>query len=307
MKSIVSDWNGTIYKEVDETKTYKGIALAYRNRLIRKVIHLNPIAAGKLVKLLIDKKEIEKAKSEYDNGKRKLEEVYKEFNERIVSKLDSSSIMKAVYDISTENKNKVDKRLLESFKEIRKLRKIQVGILSVAYETAIFCTLLETDYQEVFYYPKITDPDVLRRVKEKELTEEDALERYGEGASEYHIIGDKLIDKNGKDVDESPYAKHEGPLKFALRTYRKKGIFLEDEFARKRGYSQITYFGDTEDDISCFDYVTSNRGRVVLPFFLIERAVNDVKSREFLRKATEKYNAFVPKDEADLKNFLDKD
>jgi len=281
MKSIVSNWNGTIYKEVDEGKTYKAIALAYKNELMRRVTHhLNPIAAAKLVKLFVDKKSIERAKEEYRQGRKGLEEVYREFNERIINGKRRSFIRSAILSFAETVTNELDSRLLNPLGDIKYTKGIPVGILSVAYESVIWALVYKSGYLEIF--------------------------NNGNGGEDVYIVGDVLLDKDGEDVDEIEGLVDPIVSKFALRIYRKKGQYLEEEFARKRGYREIVYFGGTEDDLPCFDYVTSNGGRAALPFFLIERAKTDLKAREFLRTAIEKYNAYAPKDEANLKNFLEK-
>jgi hypothetical protein len=50
--------------------------------------------------------------------------------------------------------------------------------------------------------------------------------------------------------------------------------------------------------------VTSNNGKAVLPFLLIERQKENQKVVDFVNLCTSKYNAFVPKDEDDLAKFL---
>ncbi|MCX6778418.1 MAG: haloacid dehalogenase-like hydrolase [Candidatus Micrarchaeota archaeon] len=53
-----------------------------------------------------------------------------------------------------------------------------------------------------------------------------------------NIFGDRIV------LNSNGTAKG-----FELRTYGKKAFFLENEFARKRGFRSIIYFGDSEDDL----------------------------------------------------------
>jgi hypothetical protein len=262
-KSIVSDWNGTIYKEVDEKKTYLNIGLAYKETLLNGVKHLSPKAVFKLIGLLKTKSKLEGIYREIKAGEADVEEIYHVFNERVIDGLDPNIIFSSVNKLANTAINEVDRRIL-SVVWAEKTGGTKTGILSAAWERSIIMIL-----NAVKYNYKINPFDY-----------ED-------------IVGDKLA-----------YNSNGTAKCFLLRTYGRKGYFLEDEFARKRGFKNIIYFGDTEDDLSCFDYVTSNNGKAVLPFLLIERQKENQKVVDFVNLCTSKYNAFVPKDEDDLAKFL---
>jgi len=82
-----------------------------------------------------------------------------------------------------------------------------------------------------------------------------------------------------------------------LDIYGHKGEVFEDEFLRKRGYiaGETVYAGDTEDDLPVAELLP--RGHFVVPFYATDA---------FRNMAASRYGAFVPKDQDEWAEFLDR-
>jgi hypothetical protein len=261
-KSIISDWNGTLYKETDEKKLYAKIGIAYLKSLIKETRH-SPKTVLKIIGLVKTKFQLEGIYKKVKTDGTKIKELYEIYNKKVIDGLDPYFIFSLIDGLSAKAVEDVDRRLIRLIWS-EKIKGIKTGILSGAWERSIIAVLSE--------------------IKRK----------YGMKPFDYEdVVGDKL----SYNADGTAHG-------FELRVHGRKGYYIEDEFARKRGFRNIIYFGDTEDDIDCFDYVTSNGGKVVLPFFLIERQKKDKKVTEFISYCSSKYNAFIPKDERDLMKFL---
>jgi hypothetical protein len=256
-KSIVVDFNGTVYRPFDENKTYFKIVTDYKISLIKG------LKVGKLFRLLKTKTLLDETYKEIKAGRAEVKKIFEIFNENVIDGLPQQFIHSSIDEMAIIAKNDADERILSILKEERKAG-TNTGILSAAYEYTIISILNLTQYgsENTFAYA--------------------------------NIVGDTLA------LNEDGSAKG-----FNLRTYGKKADFLESEFAKKRGFRNIIYIGDSEDDLPCFDYATSNNGKAILPFFLIDLQLkNDQKATAFVENAVSKYGAFIPKDENDLGKFL---
>ncbi len=84
---------------------------------------------------------------------------------------------------------------------------------------------------------------------------------------------------------------------FNLRVYGNKPQIIERVFFEELRFIpwETVYFGDNKDEEPAFEYVTSLKGKVVIPFYATDA---------FKQHAAIKYKAEVPKNEQELSRFL---
>lgn len=84
---------------------------------------------------------------------------------------------------------------------------------------------------------------------------------------------------------------------FVLRIYKNKRRFLIEEFINQRGFKpqETAYMGDSGGDEPCFEYLAEEGGYPIISFFA---------SDDFKQRCAEKYNAFVPASEEELREYL---
>lgn len=264
IKYSVFDWNGTLYRPRDEVHTYKAIAFAVKNKYIPG---FKPRFWGYPIKL-----------AGLLKTKRRLDTLYKRLKTSGLYNHEREGLIREIYNVF--NKNIIDGlpssfifRAADSFAEEAK-NNIDHRLLDL-----------------VSAGNRIT-PGILSAAWEYIVKA--MLRRTNIGWMEENIIGDILEQKNTT-------AK-----RFGLRTYGKKHKFLETHFFQYRSFKprNTIYWGDSRDDEGCFDLITSEGGRVGLPFLLIES--KKPEDKEFISYCARKYKAFIPKSPEDAINFLKK-
>jgi hypothetical protein len=264
IKYCVFDWNGTLYGPRDEVHTYKAIGLAVKEKYIPG---FKPRFWGHPIKL-----------AGLIKTKNKLDTLYQQIKSTGLYNPEREGLIREIYHLF--NRDIID-GLPSSF---------IFGIADIFAEKA----KNNIDHRLLGLVPpdsKIT-PGILSVAWEYII--KIMLRKSDIDWIEENILGDILEHKNST-------AKG-----FNLRTYGKKHKFLETHFFQHRSFKpkETIYWGDSLDDEDCFDLITSEGGRVGLPFLLIESG--EPVDKEFVNYCAKRYKAFVPKSPEDAKNFLTK-
>lgn len=108
--------------------------------------------------------------------------------------------------------------------------------------------------------------------------------------SEHGHVFDHIIANNIKP-------RYDGRTEFLLTIYKNKEEFLDKRFVREFGFNpkEMVYIGDSNEDENCMSYVSSEGGKIIIPFFATD---------DFKQWCRTKYNAFVPEKEEDFSNYL---
>lgn len=256
MVDIVSGFHGTLIEPTTVEEENRKIVYAIKDSVWVDIKRGKVWKAGKFASLLRDKRQLEKRLSEYEAGKRSLSEVYEYFN-RILKGHDPAFIQAQLreYAVDLIKEGKIDRRLVRAIAEAKRGGS-RTGILSVATNYLI---------QEIF-----------GQLRSRHGTYKDLF-------SEDQIVANSIKTEDGKVVG------------FTLDIYGNKARIFEDEFLRRRGYSDknTVYFGDNMDDTPVAELLPK---RHFIPSFYA--------TDEFKQHVARYYGSEVPETERQLRRFL---
>lgn len=240
--AIISDWNGTLFKDIDE----QVIVRAITEYLAKSYIPWHPF---KFARLLKTKNELEILNSKRNQSLEsdRVIEILSIFSKNIIKGVPMSIIRRLVekYSNRRDVQDKVVYKVLRPIAE-RHRAGTTTGILSAGYSYGIQMILKSAGYGDCFDF-----------YEANLLTETD----------------DKAIG-------------------FTLNIYKNKAeILLRLLKDMDMDPQRIAYMGDSLDDAGCFEVI----GHPIVSFLTPE----GLKQR-----FAQKYQAFVPKDEADLARYL---
>lgn len=148
-KTIISDWNGTLFEYATDEIQNKKLAYAVLDDAKRGVRRGRIWRIADVFGLMKTKSELKKRLQEYHSGKRHLWEVYEPFNKHVVRGRPVSFVNGVIDEFAHETAGKVDGRILIPIQNAH-LRGNATGILSVSYDYAIRKLLQEAGYSDVF-------------------------------------------------------------------------------------------------------------------------------------------------------------
>lgn len=148
IKNACFDWNGTLFEPATDESLNKAVAYAVLNDTISAVKTGKIWRLPQLARLWKGRNLCKEKLEEYKNGKIPLQQVYKPFNEFIVSGAPLPVIYRAFDQFAEEHSQEVDKKMLEPLKEFS--QKGTCGILSSSQDHVIQKTLRKSGYQEIF-------------------------------------------------------------------------------------------------------------------------------------------------------------
>jgi len=254
LKSVVSDWNGTLIKDKDEAPIFKGLGIAILKAAANPFHPIRKYPQCRVFHLLKVKQKLEsiykgkKSDEESDSVK----EMYRMFNEDVIKGLPVKYIQRFIDEYAGiyNTQRMLDRHIFHPL-TIKRNSLDKVGILSTGYDYGI---------------TKITSASLYLRT----------------GLYFDFIIGNPLEHNNGTAIG------------FSLANYKRKHETLEKFFREgKLEQGACSYIGDSIEDEGCLSLVHYP----IISFFA---------TTEFKQYASSKLNAFVPENEHDLLNYLEK-
>jgi len=212
IKSIVSDWNGTLIKDKDEAPILKGLGLAVLKASMNPFHPLRKSPNCRFFHLIETKHELELLykKRQQDPNSDSVEEMYRIFNENVVKGLPIGFISDFINEYSADYgvQERLDSRIIHTIIIKRHILE-KAGIISSGYEYGVTRIMEESMY-------------------------------YREGFRFDFIKGNNLETQD------------EVAIGFSLDNYEKKHIVLEAEFRKEKFEpGTCAYIGDSIEDIGC--------------------------------------------------------
>ena len=149
-KTIISDWNGTLFKyPTDEIQNRKIAFSVASNSIKQALLHGRIWKVGSIVKLLRIKSKLENKLQEYYKGEKHLRDVYGFFNENILKGRSVSFVNSIINEYARNSVDKIDRRIMGPVEAVHKNGK-STAILSVSYDYSIRKILEEAGFSNVF-------------------------------------------------------------------------------------------------------------------------------------------------------------
>ena len=239
-KTIVSDWNGTLFEPPTDEELNKEIGYAI---LADAKKHWK---IGKILGLLRAKKKLKRRLALYKQGTIPLSRVYEPFNENVVRGTSTDIMEVATCYFARENKDRIDGRILRPIETMKKGGK-GTAILSSSYDYSIRRLLHESDFRYLF-----DDEDIIANI----------LETDGDIAVGFTLdLHDNKTDRFRKEFFEKRGLKHEdiiylgdGPQDDLVAEYLPRGNFIvpffaTDDFKQNMSGVHDAFIPENEEDL----------------------------------------------------------